>query len=163
MTQNCASAYSTLASHFPSYNIKFEHVPYCRNLWKCVIPANISANLASAGTTLLFIPQIYPIGAPNNPCGSQDAMALRDWFLPKGPVALPMHVTLVVRGMDLGTVGNNYHYERPVSFVPNMVELSQAVARWSSERSLPYSQVQFETMPLAEQIKVMQSTRILID
>jgi len=191
-------------------------LPSCSHWSSCTNATKVQLQNVDVGT-LLFIPEVYPIGHPRAPCAKLDIASVRDWFLEKRPTTAssngqllaevaqlpegPNQVTLIDREshpvtfyppeLSLGEVGaaivdqttavhggstqrngaqgsgedkqeGPYVYERPFVTIPNMDEVAAHLERWSTAHGMTFRRVMFETMPFAEQLATVQSTRVLV-
>jgi len=118
-----------LANVFSSSRLSFmEGLPSCVHWSACTNSAREQLQSVDLGT-VLFIPEVFPIGHPSAPCPKLDFAAVRDWFLEEpltaagssGAEALqmpegPNQVTLIDRE------------SHPVNFTPSQTSLAEVGA-----------------------------------
>jgi len=71
----------TLTDVFSNTRLSFmEGLPYCVHWSQCMNSTKEQLQNVDLGT-LLFIPEVYPIGHQSAPCAKHDILAVRNWFL----------------------------------------------------------------------------------
>lgn len=131
-----------LTDVFSSTQLSFmEGLPSCVHWSDCKNSTKQQLQSVDIGT-VLFIPEVYPIGHPSAPCAKLDIAAVRAWFLEEPLVAASSSGQILAEAVQMPEVPNQVtlidRESHPVDFYPpraSLTEVGAAIVDWTTGES----------------------------